>query len=95
MQLLFILNKILFKGLFNLLPKEERQQKKKIIGYLSLYTSAAFSKAAKIASTITNKSFDTLPDDIKTKLLDFGNDINNSLRKLKVSLVILKKIYHS
>jgi len=95
MQSLFILNKILFKGLFNLLPKEERQQKKKLIGYLSMYASEAFSKAAKVASTVTNKSFDTLPDDIKNKLLAFGNDINDSLRKLKVSLVVLKKIYHS
>lgn len=60
-----------------------------------MYVSEAFSKAAKVASTATNKSFDTLPDDIRTKLLDFGYDINNSLKKLKVSLVILKKIYHS
>lgn len=75
------------------MPKEERQQKKKIIGYLSLYTSEATLKAAKVVSAVRNKSFDTLPDDIKTKLLDFGNDINNSLRKLKVSWVVLKKIY--
>lgn len=75
------------------MPKEERQQKKKIIGYLSLYTSEATSKAAKVVSAVRNKSFDILPDDIKTKLLDFGNDINNSLRKIKVSWVVLKKIY--
>ncbi|CAH1710566.1 uncharacterized protein LOC114133094 [Aphis gossypii] len=73
-------------GLFNLLPKEERQQKKKLLGYLSMYASEAFSKAAKVASTVTNKSFDTLPDDIKNKLLAFGNDINDSLRKVKVTI---------
>jgi len=67
-----------------MIPKEERENKKKMIGYLSMYMSGAFSKAAQSVTTATNKSFETLPDDIKTKLLDIGNDINDFLRKLRV-----------
>jgi len=70
------------------MPKEERENKKKMIGYLSMYMSEAFLKAAKSVSSATNKSFETLPDNIKTKLLDIGNDINDFLRKLRVSLVV-------
>lgn len=71
-----------------MIPKEEREKKKKIIGYLSMYMSGAYSKVAKSVSTVTNKSFDTLPDDIKTKLLDIGNDIDDFLNNLRVSLVV-------
>lgn len=70
------------------MPKEDRENKKKLIGYLSMYMSGAFSKAAKSVSSATNKSFDTLPENIKTKLLDIGNDIDNYLRKLRVNLVV-------
>lgn len=77
--------------MFNLLPKEERQKTEKILGYSSLYASSAFSRAAKGVTYVMNTSFDTLPNDIKTKLIELGNEINDSLRKMKVSLVLLKK----
>ncbi|XP_025200936.1 uncharacterized protein LOC112598630 isoform X1 [Melanaphis sacchari] len=68
--------------LFNLQPLKDKEVKK-IIGYSSLYASEAFSKVTNTVTSVTNKSFDALPDDIKTKILDFGNDINNYLNKLQ------------
>lgn len=50
-----------------------------------MYMSGAFSDAKRLVTTITNKSFETLPDDIKTKLLDIGKDIDDFLKKLRVS----------
>uniref|UniRef100_A0A2S2PM21 Uncharacterized protein n=1 Tax=Schizaphis graminum TaxID=13262 RepID=A0A2S2PM21_SCHGA len=74
------------EGLLHLLPKEKRENTEKALGYLSLYASSAFSSAAKGVTYATNTSFDTLPDDIKTKLLGFGTDINDSLRKIKIAI---------
>jgi len=68
-----------------MIPKEERENKQKLIGYLSMYMSGAFSDAKRLVTTSTNKSFETLPDDIKTKLLDIGNDIDDFLKQLRVS----------
>jgi len=50
--------------------------------------SGAFSNAQRVVTKVTNKSFDELPDNIKTKLLDIGNDIDDFLKKIKVSLVV-------
>jgi len=73
----------MFKDLFELLPQEGRNEKK-MIGYLSMYMSGTLSNAARAISAVTNKSFDTLPDNIQNKLLDTGNNISDFLNKLKV-----------
>lgn len=80
------LNKISFKDFLNTIPKEDRQNKKKMIGYIQITLSRALSKVEKSVTTATNKSFDALPDNIKTKLLDIGNEIDDFLRKIWVSL---------
>jgi len=87
-----MLNKIFFKELFNMIPKTERENTKKAIGYLSMYMSGATSDAQRLVAKLSNKSFDTLPDNIKTKFLDIENDIDDFLKKIKVSLVVLNKI---
>ncbi|CAI6366175.1 unnamed protein product [Macrosiphum euphorbiae] len=72
--------------LFNQIPKPQRENTKKAIGYLSMYMSGALSNAMRVVTKVTNKSFDELPDNIKTKLLDIGNDIDDFLKKIKVDL---------
>jgi len=57
-----------------------------MIGYIQITLSRALSKLEKSVTTATNESFDTLPDNIKTKLLDIGHEIDDYLRKLWVSL---------
>nr|BAH71360.1 ACYPI003647 [Acyrthosiphon pisum] len=69
--------------LFNMIPKTERENTKKAIGYLSMYMSGAFSAAQKKVTNVSNKSFDALPDNIKTKLLDIGNDIDDFLKRIR------------
>jgi hypothetical protein len=72
------------------MPQEEKSTIKKVIDYTSVSMSRAFWSTVKGVTSVTNTSFDTLPDDIKTKLLGLGNDINDFLKKLKVSLEIFK-----
>ncbi|XP_026814085.1 uncharacterized protein LOC113554436 [Rhopalosiphum maidis] len=73
------------KDLFNLIPQQEKNTIKRVIDYSSLSMSSAFWNTAKGVTSVTNTSFNTLPDDIKTKLLELGNDINDFLKKLKVA----------
>jgi len=73
-----------------LIPQDEKSAIKRVIDFTSLSMSSAFWNTVKGVTSVTNTSFDTLPDDIKTKLLGLGNDINDFLKKLKVSLEIFK-----
>ncbi|XP_060865348.1 uncharacterized protein LOC132941349 [Metopolophium dirhodum] len=72
--------------LFNMIPKTERENTKKAIGYLSMYMSGASSDALRLVARLSNKSVDALPDNIKTKFLDIENDIDDFLKKIRVDL---------
>lgn len=68
---------------------EQKANQKKIIGYSSYYVTGLFQESIKFVKTMTNKSFDALPDNIQTKLLDMARDVNVFLNKVKVSLNII------
>jgi len=64
-----------------------KEIKNKILENLSYLTKSydMQNPTKDIITVLINKSFNTLPNDMQTKLLSIGQDINTSLEKLRVS----------
>lgn len=69
-----------------------KEIKNQILEKLSYFTISfdMQNKTKNIVNDLFNKSFNTLPGDMQTKLLSIGQDIDASLRKLRVSLKKIK-----
>lgn len=63
-----------------------KEIKNKILENLSYLTKSSDmqNQTKDIITVLINKSFNTLPKDMQTKLLSIGQDINTSLKKLRV-----------
>jgi len=64
-----------------------KEIKNKILENLSYLTKSSDiqNQTKDIITVLINKSFNTLSKDMQTKLLSIGQDINTSLKKLRVS----------
>ncbi|KAF0769621.1 Uncharacterized protein FWK35_00013669 [Aphis craccivora] len=70
----------------SLLTPGMKEIKNKILENLSYLTKSSDiqNQTKDIITVLINKSFNTLPKDMQTKLLSIGQDINTSLKKLRV-----------
>lgn len=79
------------KGYFELIPSESRDTHKKAIGYLSYFAFGLYSETFKLAKTITDKSFESLPENLQRKVLDAAGEVSDYLKQIKASSCYSRK----